>query len=116
MKKVIILLSSLILASCGVSTNPTPSPTQSATVSPSPALTVKYTREDYIRILTCTNESIKALPQAQFKLSENLRDFARTAGHLSLLKNDTVWEQQKNNTSTYDEDIATISSKYPNCK
>jgi hypothetical protein len=115
MKKLALLISSLFIFSCGTNTNPTPLPTPSVSSSP---VAVKYTREDYIRILTCTRAAILALPQPQFKLPENLREYSQVSAHLELAKNDTVWNNQSESArdNLYGTDVKTISVKYSSCK
>ncbi len=99
----LIIFTSFIL-SCGVpNNNPTPSPSLSNSPTSSPSsLTIKYTREDYIRIFTCTLALGKELKPS---------DRGRIAAHLSLTKNDDLWKMGgEERSKAYDvEDVENVS-------
>jgi hypothetical protein len=105
MRKIIILFSTLIFVSCQ-NANTITSKTPNPTITSSPISASKYTREDYIRIFTCT------LDIKDKSLSPSNR--GKIAAHLSLIKNDTVWPNIKNNFNEYDLEVETIS-KPLNC-
>ncbi len=86
-KKILIALVALNVTACQntvSSTNPSPTPTNSVipTASPSSIVAIKYTREDYIRMFECVAKLPNITPTQR----------GRTAAHLSLIKNDMLWE------------------------
>ncbi|MFN8578554.1 MAG: hypothetical protein U0354_17125 [Candidatus Sericytochromatia bacterium] len=102
MKRIISLLSVLFLLSCQNANTVSPVSSPSPSISPSESPNFKYTREDYIRIFTCTLEI-----QGNDKLTPANR--GKIAAHLALVKNDSVWNIQKNTPETYINSVETIS-------
>lgn len=102
MKKIISLLSALFIFSCQTANTTSPSSSPSPNISPSESPNLKYTREDFIRIFTCTLEI-----QGNDKLTPANR--GKITAHLSLVKNDSVWNVQKNNLETYINSVETVS-------
>ena len=115
MKRFILILTSLALFSCQntnpTNIQPTVSPTPTPSISASPILSVKYTREDYIRLFECGMA-------AKLK-NKDLDNYGTLAGHLSLIKNDMLWEVHNKEGSgqlaTYNNDVALYILPY-DCK
>lgn len=115
MKRFLLILTSLALISCQnpnpTNIQPSTSPIPTPSVSASPILSVKYTREDYIRLLTCAmEEKLK---------NKDLDNYGTIAGHLSLIKNDMLWEVHNKEGSaqlaTYTNDVVIYALPY-GCK